>query len=153
MSAVLRLLRAVPLWVWPLLAVLGWGGWQWWRANDAAAELAETQADLVREQVRANALDAALAWKRDEVQRLAETLGERQAQLDQDATDIEQHRAAARQLERNDADTRRWADRPVPAATREWLRKLGTDNASGDDAHDPGDADRPTARTDTRDQS
>ena len=47
----LRAFRAVPVWVWFLLAALAWGGWQRHRATAAITELAE-----VRETAMRNAL-------------------------------------------------------------------------------------------------
>jgi hypothetical protein len=47
----LRVLKSVPLWVWFLVAALGWGGWQRHRATVAVTELAE-----VREAIIKNAL-------------------------------------------------------------------------------------------------
>lgn len=52
------LLRAVPLWVWLLLAVLAWGGWQRHRATAAAQDLAAVQ--LQAAQQREAALAAAV---------------------------------------------------------------------------------------------
>ena len=44
----LRAFRAVPVWVWFLLAALAWGGWQRHRATAAITELAEVREAAMR---------------------------------------------------------------------------------------------------------
>lgn len=90
------LLRAVPLWVWLLLAVLAWGGWQRHRATAAAQDLAAVQLQAAQQR------EAALAAAVREQARVAAEQGaiadETRHRLDRARADAGRARAAADRL-------------------------------------------------------
>lgn len=55
----LGLAKMVPIWVWLVLAILGWGGWQNHKANVAAAELVDERQKISA--AREQAMQASMA--------------------------------------------------------------------------------------------
>lgn len=126
---IMRLLGQVTPWLLALLlAAAVFAGMQ---ARQYAAERDAALVEVERAEQRATALGEVMDWQRDQIRSLSNALAVRDQQLADDSTAINQRRDTARQLERDDDATAAWADRPVPDATRQWLRDLATDTASG----------------------
>lgn len=58
LSPILAVLRAIPWWAYVIAACIAWGGYQRWRANSAAQEYQQAQAEAAAE--REQALQAAI---------------------------------------------------------------------------------------------
>lgn len=58
LKPILAVLRAIPWWAYVIAACLAWGGYQRWRANSAAKEYQQAQAEAAAE--REQALQAAI---------------------------------------------------------------------------------------------
>jgi ATPase subunit of ABC transporter with duplicated ATPase domains len=59
LKPIFAILRAIPWWAYAIAACLAWGGYQRWRANHAAAEFQQAQAQAAHE--REQALAATIA--------------------------------------------------------------------------------------------
>ncbi len=89
------------------------------------ADLAEVgQARAARAESRAEILLEHQRWQREQIESMTATLDERDAQVERDDAIINLVRRAARNLERDDAETGEWADRPIPDAVDGWLLDL-----------------------------
>ncbi len=130
-----RLLRSVTPW---LLAVLiGIAVYAGMQARHYADQAAVAEARVARAEDRAAILLEHQRWQNRQIETMTHALRERDERLRRDAEMIDLVRQAARDLERDDAETADWADQPVPAAVGEWLRSLprGNDGAGGGDAN------------------
>lgn len=125
-----RLLSGVLPWL--LAGLLGMAVYQHTQAQRYAAERDAAQARAARAEDRAAILIEHQQWQRAQIDAMTAALHERDAQLSRDAELMNLVRQAARNLERDDAETADWADQPVPGAVRIWLRDLSAD-ASADD--------------------
>lgn len=136
---IMRLLgNAMP---WLLALLLGAAIFAGMQARQYAAERDAALVEVERAEQRAARLGEVMSWQRDQIRSLSSALAARDERLASDSTEINQRRDTARQLERDDDATGEWADQPVPAATREWLRNLGSDTGAGDP--DPDSAELP----------
>jgi septal ring factor EnvC (AmiA/AmiB activator) len=136
----IRLARLVPAWLWLALAASLLFGAGWLRLQQVEAERDRAIAQLEASRGEMDALEKALTWRREQAQRQAAALAEREQALALADETIRAHRDALAQLERDDAETRDWAAEPVPDAVAEWLQRLaGPDGKRAD----PGDADHP----------
>ncbi len=136
--------QVTPILLAVLLGIAVFAGMQ---ARQYASERDAAEARAELETQRAEAFGEVMDWQRDRMRALNAALEERDQQLAEDRRVIDQRRAAARRLERDDEDSADWAGRAVPAAVRRWVRDLVPADAStaGGDvpgtAGAPGDAD------------
>lgn len=137
-----RLLRLVPGWAWLLLAGVIAAALTWWRLDVVTAQRDAARSDADTAKARAAVLQSGLDYRRAEAKRLNAALSDREAALADANEQIAAKRRDLRQLETNDADTRDWADQPLPVGVGDWVRRLGEDRAGGDDT------DRATASAD-----
>ncbi|XKE45739.1 hypothetical protein LG302_00940 [Halomonas organivorans] len=121
-----RLLKGALGQVTPILlaALLGIAIFAGMLAKQYAGERDAAEARAELEAQRAEAFGEVMDWQRDRMRALSAALEVRDQRLAEDRRAIDQHRAAARRLERDDDATAAWADQSVPAATRRWLRDL-----------------------------
>jgi hypothetical protein len=133
---------------WVLAALLGITVYAGMQARQYALEASEHQARAERAEDRAEILLEHQRWQRKQLQTLALVLAKRDEQLQRDDELIDLVRQAARNLERDDAETADWAGQPSPAVVRDWLRDLAEDDDSAG-AGGAGDSDDPAA-ADTR---
>ncbi|MFC0326551.1 hypothetical protein [Halomonas organivorans] len=109
-----------------------------WRLADVTGDRDALVIERDRAQDAAAVARASLAMRSQQYGDLVEAMGQREARLEQSERTIADHRAAARQLEDDDDATRDWADSPVPAGVRQWVRDLAAGTDAGDDM--PGSA-------------
>jgi len=139
------LLRLVPGWLWLTLLVAAAGALGWWRIEAVTAQRDAARARIETSEARAAALQSALDYRRAEAKRLSAALADREAALADANQQIAGARRDLRQLETIDAETRDWADQPVPDAIDGWVRRLGQAGANGHDADRAGQPDPSSA--------
>lgn len=119
---------------WLIAALLGITVYAGMQARHYALALDGAQAQAARDQQRAEILLEHQRYQRRQIESMTVALTEREEQLDRDNELMSLVRQAARNLERDDAETADWADQPVPDAVRDWLRHLSTASAAADTA-------------------
>ncbi|TVU68075.1 hypothetical protein [Cobetia crustatorum] len=119
-----RLAAALPFEAILMAAVLAWGGMQTFKATRADNRADDLRAELSTEQAVNAGLEQVVYYYGDQMRRLSTALEAREASRAIDDKSIAVARAAARQLERDNASTADWAGRPVPDAAAKWLRSL-----------------------------
>lgn len=126
-----RLLGGVLPWL--LAGLLGVAVYQHMQAQRYAAERDAAETRAAREEERAEILLEHQRWQRNQIDAMTAALHERDTRMARDTELMNLVRRAARQLERDDAETAEWADEPMPGAVRVWLRDLSADAAAGDE--------------------
>ena len=137
-----RILASVTPWL--LAMLIGIATYAGMQARHYAGAAAEAEARVVRAEDRAAILLEHQQWQNGQIESMTLVLQARDDQLQRDDQLLDLVRQAARDLERDDAETGDWADRPVPAAVGEWLRSLPGDGAGAGG----GDADGAAASAD-----
>ncbi len=126
-----KLVSGLPFEVILMAAVLGWGAMQTYGATKAEQNARDLKAELSAEKAVNNGLEMMALHYGNQMRRLSAALEAREASRVLDDRSIAAARAAARRMEKDDAHTAEWADRTVPDATAEWVRRL-REQASGD---------------------
>ena len=126
-----RLVAALPFEVILIAAAVGWGGMQTYEATRAESRADDLRAELSTANAVNEGLEQVAYYYGSQMRRLSAALEAREASRAIDDQSIAAARAAARQLERDNASTADWAGRPVPDAVALWLQRL-REQASGD---------------------
>ncbi len=117
---------------WLIAGLLGITVYAGMQARHFATERDAAQAQAARAEDRAAILIEHQQWQRAQIDAMTAALHERDTRMTRDNELMNLVRQAARNLERDDAETADWADQPIPGAVRIWLRDLSAD-ASADD--------------------
>jgi len=129
-----RILASVTPWL--LAMLIGIATYAGMQARHYADQAAEAEVRVVRAEDRAEILLEHQQWQNRQLERMTAALQARDDQLQRDDQLLDLVRQAARDLERDDAETSDWAAQPVPAAVGEWLHSISADadGAGGSDA-------------------
>jgi hypothetical protein len=126
-----KLVSGLPFGVILMAVLLGWGAMKTYKATKAEQYANDLKAELSTEKAVNRGLEMMALHYGNQMKRLSVALEAREASRALDDRSIMAARAAARRMERDDAPTGDWADRPVPDAAAEWLQRL-REQASGD---------------------
>jgi len=113
---------------WMVAGLLGITIFAGMQARQYALQLSASEARLARAHDQVAILQEHQRWQREQMETLSAVLSARDEQLQRGAELVDMMRNTARQLERDDATTHDWASQPLPAAVREWVRELATDD-------------------------
>ncbi|WP_166019409.1 hypothetical protein [Cobetia sp. MB87] len=125
-----KLISGLKIEVILMAVVLGWGAMKTYEATKAEQHANDLKAELSTEKAVNRGLEMMALHYGNQMKRLSVALEAREASRALDDRSIMAARAAARRMERDDAPTGDWADRPVPDAAAEWLQRL-REQASG----------------------
>lgn len=114
-----------------MLLALGTG--LMWRLHGLGAELEQAREQRAQAQAALDITAATLAVQVERNQRLVDAMEEREQQLNHGAQRIDRLRAQARALGADDADSKEWANQPVPVSVTNWVRRLTAPAATGAD--------------------
>src|SRR5690554_2217201 len=109
---------------WMLAVLLAIAVYAYMRAEHHADRADAIQANLVRAEQRAEILLDHQRWQKRQIETMTAVMQVRDERLERDSEIINLLRQTARDLERADAETAEWADRPVPIVVDRWLRDL-----------------------------
>lgn len=124
---------------WLMAGLIGVAVYSGMQAKQYAVEL-----DQARDSIEA--LSTTLEWQRGQLTDLHQALQARDDRLALEREHIDQSRAAAGELERNDEEVADWAGSSVPGPIDEWLRRLQAPADAGD-ANGASNADPAATRT------
>lgn len=127
-----RLLGSATPWL--LAGLIGLAVYSHMQAQRYAAERDAAVERTQRAEQRAELMRRGMEWQRDQIATLNAVVAEREATLDEIASDMRASRQALTTLERYDAPSRDWSSDPVPDGIRDWLRDLSRDRDPGGDA-------------------
>lgn len=110
---------------WLMAGLIGVAVYSGMQAKQYAVEL-----DQARDSIEA--LSSTLEWQRGQLTELHQALQARDDRLALEREHIDQSRAAAGELERNDEEVADWAGSTLPGPIDEWLRRLQAPAGAGD---------------------
>jgi hypothetical protein len=100
-----------------------------WRLADLRAEALILERNQALEV--AAVTQAALAWQKAQTEAISQALSRRDVRLEAITQSMADKRQSLDTLERSDAETRNWAEQPLPDGVVSWVRQLGTEADSG----------------------
>lgn len=97
------------------------------------SQLDSAQHQNAKSQAALDIATATLAVQVEQNRLLVEALDERERELNDGAQRIDRLRAQARALGADDAESKEWANQPVPVSVTNWVRRLTAPAATGAD--------------------